>query len=317
MDINGIKALLERYRNNQCTAEEKKALEEWFDAQSEAGQWEWSDLEQQSTDARIKSNIDQQLFGKKRTLWPLLRVAAILVLLLGSLFFFRNDLHDWADPVVMIEKKVEDGKQLQLTLPDGSKVWLNAGSKFSYPDRFSRGKRQVFLSEGEGYFDISHDPSSPFIVTSKGVNTKVLGTAFNIKAYHYLSNIQVAVTRGKVQVSDTANVKAMILLPNQQLSIDTKNGAMDKREVDASTTIVWQRGDFSFNNDRLLDVCAVLTKKYHLNFHFKQADIQDYRITAGFVSKDQIQDILTVLASANNLSYQQKGQSVTFEKLVK
>lgn len=125
MDINGIKALLERYRNNQCTAEEKKTLEEWFDAQSEAGKWEWSASEEKATDARIKSNIDQQLFGKKRTLWPLLRVAAILVLLLGSLFFFRNDIHDWVDPVVMIEKKVEEGKQLQLTLPDGSKVWFD------------------------------------------------------------------------------------------------------------------------------------------------------------------------------------------------
>jgi len=317
MDINGFKELLERYHNNQCTAEEKKTLEEWFDAQSEAGKWEWSASEEQSTDARIKSNIDQQLFGKKRNLWPLLRVAAILVLLLGSLFFFRNNIHDWVDPVVMIEKKVEDGKQLQLTLPDGSKVWLNAGSRFSYPDRFSRGKRQVFLLEGEGYFDISHDPSHPFVVTSKGVNTRVLGTAFNIKAYHYLSNIQVAVTRGKVQVSDTTGTKSTLLLPNEQVSVDMRNGMMDKREVDASTTIAWQRGNFSFNNDRMLDVCAVLTQKFNLNFHFKQADIQDYRITAGFVSKDQIQDILAILASANNLSYQQKGKLVTFQKQVK
>lgn len=317
MDVKGINELLERYRNGQCTAEEKTALEDWFDAQAAGGNWDWSEQERKATERRIKINIDQKLSEKKSN-WPmLLRVAAIVFVLLSTAIILRNDIRDLADPVVLLEKSVGDGERLDLTLPDGSKVFLNAGSRLRYPNRFTKGKRQVYLVEGEAYFDISHDPSNPFIVTSKHINTRVLGTAFNIKAYRYLSNLQVAVTRGKVRVSDQSGTKAVSLLPNQQITVDNQSGRMTKQQVDAQAVISWQRGDFIFNNDRLVDVCAVLSKKYKLNFYFRQKEIQDYRITAGFVSKDRIDDILSILANANSLAYERQGLKVIFKKQLK
>lgn len=317
MDLKGINELLERYRNGQCTAEEKKTLEAWFDARAADGHWEWSEAEKEETKQRIKRNIDQKLPEKKSN-WPmLLRVAAIVFVLLSTAIIFRNDVRDWADPVVLLEKSAGEAEHMELTLPDGSKVYLNAGSRLRYPNRFTKGKRQVYLIEGEGYFDISHDPAHPFIVTAKQINTRVLGTAFNIKAYRYLSNLQVAVTRGKVRVSDRSGDRAAVLLPNQQLTIDSQSGRMTKQQVDAQAVIAWQRGDFTFNNDRLLDVCAVLSKKYKLNFYFGQKEIQDYRITAGFVAKDHINDILSILANANSLAYERNGLNVTFKKQIK
>jgi transmembrane sensor len=313
MDIKGINELLERYRNNQCTAEEKKSLEQWFDAQSAVGEWEWTMAEENASSVRIKNQIDQQLFEKRTNWWPLLRVAAILTLVVGSLLYFRQDIHNWVDPVAFLEKKVADGQQIKLTLADGSKVWLNGGTRFRYPDRFANGKREVFLLEGEAYFEVSHDTTKPFIVTSNQINTKVLGTAFNVKTYPYLSNIQVVVTRGKVRVSDTTG-KAMLVLPDQQLSIDKRSGAMERQNIDAKTALAWQQGGYSFNNDRMLDVCAVLAKKYRIDFHFRNQDIEDYRLTMGFVQTDKLEDILAVLASANNLSFTSKNNKVVFYK---
>ena len=313
MDLKGINELLECYRDGQCTADEKKTVEAWFDTQSKQGHWELSDAEAKLIKGRMKRNLDRKLF-ERRSLWPMLRVAAILFITLGSLLLFRNDIRDWADPVVFIEKTASEGQQLKLSLPDGSTVWLNGGSKISYPNRFSKATRQIYLIEGEAYFDISHDPTHPFIVTSKNINTKVLGTAFNIKAYRYLSNIQVAVTRGKVRVFNTTKTQSAILLPNQQITVDSKRGLMTKNTVDAAMVISWQQGHLNFNNDRLADVCAVLAEKYKLQFNFKQPYIKDYRITAGFIAKDQLKDILSILASANGLSYQQQGKNVTFEK---
>lgn len=313
MDLKGVNQLLERYRNGQCTVEERKAVEEWFDTQAAKGDWEWSEPQQAAAGKRIKNNIDQQLF-ESRPMWPLLRIAAILFLVVGSALLFRGEIRNWADPVVMLEKKVGDGKQFKLSLPDGSVVLLNAGSKFSYPNRFTQGKRQVYLLEGEAYFEVSHDAAHPFIVTSKNINTRVLGTAFNVKAYRYLSNLQVSVTRGKVRVSDTTGINSAILMPGEQLTIDGRSGSMSKRLIDMPAITAWQRGDFSFNNDRLIDVCAALSKKFKLSFQFREKEIEDYRITAGFVAKDNIDDILSILASANNLLIDRKGQTVTFRK---
>jgi len=313
MDSKGINELLERYRKGHCTADEKKALEEWFDARAEKGDWEWSQPEEIITKQRIKRNIDQKLFERK-SLWPVIRIAAMLFITLGSLLIFRNDIRDWADPVVILEKTALEGERIKISLPDGSMVWLNGGSKLTYPNRFSKASRQVNLVEGEAYFDISHDPSHPFIVSSKNINTQVLGTAFNIKAYRYLSNLQVAVTRGKVCVSNSAGTRSAVLLPNQQVTVDRQTGAMIQRTVDAQTVISWQNGDLSFNNDRLADVCAVLSKKYRLQFHFRQAEIKDYRVTAGFISKEKISDILSILANANGLSYEQQDRIITFKK---
>lgn len=313
MDLKGIDKLLERYRNGECTAAEKKTLEEWFDAQAAKGSWEWDEAQAKATGTRIKDNIDKQLVRKK-TNWPLLRIAAILLLTLGCALIFREEVRDLADPVVMVEKRVNEGEQLKLTLPDGSKVFLNAGTRFSYPSRFTKGKRQVNLLEGEGYFEVIHDPSNPFIVTSKSITTKVLGTAFNVKAYRYLSNLQVAVTRGKVRVSDSSGTQSALVLPNQQLTIDVKNGVMLKHAIDLKAITAWQRGNFAFNNDRLVDVCAALSKKYKIGFNFEQKEIQDYRITAGFEAQDNISDVLSILASANDLAYEQKGNMVTFKK---
>jgi ferric-dicitrate binding protein FerR (iron transport regulator) len=89
---------------------------------------------------------------------------------------------------------------------------------------------------------------------------------------------------------------------------------MIQRTVDAQTVISWQHGDLSFNNERLADVCAVLSKKYRLQFHFRQAEIKNYRVTAGFISNEKISDILSILASANGLSYEQQDRTVTFKK---
>lgn len=314
MGIKDIDELLERYRNGQCTAEEKKTLEEWFDSQAASGDWQWSLEEKIASGLAIKSGIDQQLFNKRNNWGALLKVAAILTLVLGSMFYFRQDIQDLVDPVAFMEKKVADGQQLQLTLPDGSKVWLNAGAKFRYPDRFSGGKRQVFLLEGEGYFEVSRDIRKPFIVTSDQISTKVLGTAFNIKSYPFLRSIQVAVTRGKVSVSNAAG-NAVLLLPDQQANFDKNTGQLERNDVDAQTAISWQKGGQAFNNDRMSDVCAVLAKKYRVAFHFEDQTIKDYRLTASFSSQDTFPAILTVLASANNLSYKLTDHTVVFQKM--
>lgn len=313
MENKSISELLERYQNNECTPDEKKTVEQWFDNQSANGEWEWTNVEEHAIKVKIKRKIDEQLFSKKYNWAPLFRVAAMLMIILGVFLFFKSDLNHWINPVTSIEKTVKQGEHVMLTLADGTKVWLNGGSKFRYPSRFESGNRQVFLLEGEAYFDVSHDPAHPFIVECHQLSTKVLGTAFNIKAYSYLSAIQVAVSRGKVCVSDTKG-KSITLLPGQQADLNKRSGVMEKQLIDAKTAFAWQNGGLAFNNARMLDVCVTLSKKYHINFKFNTNDIQDYQLTAGFEANDSLTSILAVLASANNLSFILKNHTVIFYK---
>src|SRR5688572_8298430 len=104
-----------------------------------------------------------------------------------------------------------------LRLPDGSTVLLNEGSKLEYPITFSGDTREVFL-QGEGYFDIQHNPSKPFVVKTANVTTTVLGTAFNVKAFPSEKHITVTVTRGKVKVSKDEKVLGVIT-HDQQITI--------------------------------------------------------------------------------------------------
>lgn len=319
MEIKGINELLERYRNNECTAEEGKILEQWFDAQSEAGNWEWTKDEEQASGIIMKQRIDQQIAVKQRNWSIIFKVAAILAVLLFSFLYYRGEIYDIVDPVVYLEKQVPDGQQVKLTLADGSKVWLNSNSRFKYPKRFNRARREVFLLEGEAYFDIIHDKKKPFIVTSKKLSTQVLGTAFNVKAYSYLSSIQIAVTRGKVSVSDNDHqnndkINSVILLPDEQVSVQASNGVMKKQAIEASNVIAWQKGNLTFNNDLFLDVCTVLARKFKVKIHFEQDRLKEYRLTASFARRDRLEDILLVLSSANNLTYQFKGNTILFNQ---
>ncbi len=315
MDSKGIQQLLEHYRNGQCTDEEKRLLEEWFDSQSATGRFDWTAQEATETGQRIKNNIDLRL-AKRKSIIPALRIAASLLLIASISFIFKDQLRNWLDPINAIEKSADQYTRLQIKLSDGSKVWLNAGSKIRYPNRFTQGKRQVELLEGEGYFEVTHDASHPFIVTSKNIRTIVLGTAFNVKSYSYMSSLQVSVTSGKVGVTDLAGSKpAAILMPNQQLTIDRQTGVVVKNAVEAQAVMAWQRGNLAFNNEKMVDVCTVLSKQYNLTINFIEKDIQNYRITAGFVPNDRIDDILSILANANNLQFVQKGNFITFKKL--
>src|SRR5690606_2828110 len=111
------------------------------------------------------------------------------------------------------------GEITYVKLPDGSTVVLNASTIIKYPKPFKGDRRELILVQGEAWFDIIPDKNKPFVVISEDVETRVLGTAFNIRAYSFIEDITVTVERGKVEVRDINNAadKAVYLLPNEQV----------------------------------------------------------------------------------------------------
>ncbi|MEO8403230.1 MAG: FecR domain-containing protein [Chitinophagaceae bacterium] len=150
---------------------------------------------------------------RRRRLVPI--SIALLIILAGTLFFVKK--HD----ALSIDKEpliAQKGSRTRSLLPDGSTVWLNAGSKLFFENDFTGKTREVRL-EGEAFFDIVKNPSQPFIVHTSGIDIRVLGTAFNVKAYPEDANIETTLYRGLVQVfrQEDAAKTPIVLTPNEKL----------------------------------------------------------------------------------------------------
>jgi transmembrane sensor len=114
-------------------------------------------------------------------------------------WYYRYMLLDRVSPIMTKQLVAANGQMVNITLADGTKVWLNGGSKLTYPESF-RGKKREVMLVGEAFMDVAHDPEKAFIVHTGNVHTQVLGTSFNVKAYPEDSFIKVDVKSGKVAV---------------------------------------------------------------------------------------------------------------------
>jgi len=131
-----------------------------------------------------------------------------------------------------------------VTLPDGSRVWLNASSKLTYPSRFTGSQRLVEI-EGEGYFEVSPDTQRPFIVKSRGQEVGVLGTEFNISAYPDEPRSQTTLVEGKVQIVNRLSKAMRSLAPGEQATVDGEQTHVQK--VDVTQYTAWKEGFFYFD----------------------------------------------------------------------
>ena len=247
-----------------------------------------------------------------------LSIAASVILILGMVFFLAKPgiINFLKKGVVSV--KTSKGEKKEIKLPDGSTVWMNESSRIEYPVKFAEDIRKVVLVDGEAYFDIKRDTTKPFNVEASGTNTKVLGTAFNIRSYHFLESVQVTVTRGKVQVEEAANwsrkPQRKILLPNEQVNFDTKTKSIKKMAVNSANAVAWKEGKLLFDNESFANVTAILENKFGVKIAFADESMKSYHMSAEFIATDSLAHILNLLSLANNLDYHLENKQITLLK---
>jgi ferric-dicitrate binding protein FerR (iron transport regulator) len=243
------------------------------------------------------------------------RVAAsVLLVLTLSFFVWKYDAFQLFGNTVSVA--TGKGERKEVKLPDGSTVWLNESSKMEYPRHFAEHQRKVVLLDGEAYFDIKRDESKPFLVAASGTTTRVLGTAFNIRSYHFLKSILVTVTRGKVEVQKAAGADGpdkKILLPNEQVSYDVKTCEIKKVNVNSANAVAWKEGRLLFDNESFANVIAILENKFDVKIQADES-IREYHMSAEFASTDSLPRILDLLSLANNLEYHLEDNQITLSK---
>lgn len=240
----------------------------------------------------------------KRVRLLLAAAAAITILFAVRSVFFYNST---PDPLKTESEKVEEinsvltfnGKQL-IHLPDGSTIILNDKSSITYDQNdFNNKTREVTLS-GEAYFDIKRNEKKPFIVHTGKVNTKVLGTAFNINAYN--TSIKVTVTRGKVQVGDLKRVYG-IITPNQQIVVNKSTLVYEQNNVNAATAVEWKSNYLILDDLNMKDAVALISQKYKVQILLSNEKIRNCRITASFLNEEDLDHVLKVVCSVIETEY--------------
>lgn len=160
------------------------------------------------------------------------------------------------------------GKQFQLQLPDGSKVWLNTASSITYPSAFHGNFRKVSVT-GETYFEVNTlSAVHPFEVACNGQTVTVLGTRFNIDSYKDDGVVKTTLRDGKVRVTTGAGGETRVLRPSQQ-SLVAENGAIEVKEVNVEEVIAWQMGYFSFTNTPFAQMMRQLARWYDIEVKYE------------------------------------------------
>jgi len=301
MENQEIATLLRRYREGTASEVEIALLESWYLSLESGDIAELSP--QEFSEDLLLIGIGLPLKNKVSKLSPWRRIAAVAAAL--ALFFIGYlgwpDIQNRLHPATLRALTVPSGQKQQLTLADGSKVWVNAGSELKYPRTFSGKTREVFLS-GEAYFDIQHD-GKPFIIHTGKVITTVLGTAFNIREDKTAHTIKVTVTRGKVSVANDGKLLG-IISPDQQISFNTLNNVTVKQNVDAAQVMAWQKIDLKFEDVTFAEAAQRLESRFGVKISFANEKLKNCRFTGASLNGDRLEKALKTICDFNNASYQ-------------
>lgn len=231
------------------------------------------------------------------------RYAAVILITIGLTLFIRKQTdHQNTDSYQMNQVICPAGQISELVLSDGTRVWLNAGSSISYPSRFDKGQRSVYL-KGEAFFEVKKDKKNPFLVETDQINIKVLGTSFNMDAYVGNKMIKTTLVEGKVEIQNKAGVKLTEMLPGQQAYYDTRSNKIHLSEVDTRFYYSWKEGKMTFLNEPLNEIAAKLERWYNVQFVFTGEDIKALRYSGTFLKYKPLNQILEIIKLSSSIDY--------------
>lgn len=199
------------------------------------------------------------------------------------------------------------GGQYQLTLADGTAVWLNAGSSLKYPTTFSGKERNVELT-GEAYFQVAKNRNKPFSVTLNGMKVEVLGTHFNVMAYHDEKTIETTLLEGSVKL--TKDGSSTLLMPNQQGVLNNGASNFRVRAVNAENVIAWKNGFFKFDDENIETIMRKVARWYDVDISYK-GNLKRQNFGGTVPRFKDISQLLTTLELTGTIHFKIDGRRVT------
>lgn len=298
---------MHRFIEGTSTSDEEQQVRQWYEA-SEANKQTLLDERRffDMTTLHTEPMQEKQSSRLQLTLLEFFKVAIVaLVALSGSYFYFHHKYAAGTMDKTVQTISVPTGQRVNLILPDGSHVWLNARSTLTYPVVFGKEKRELTL-KGEAYFEVNPDASRPFIVHSDRGEVTALGTSFNVQDY-VASEYVATLMKGKVKVKTNADPSEQVeLTPNNKAVLTT--GGLNVEHVDDYTHYRWIEGLISFKNESFLSIMNELSRCYGVNIEVRNQSLGKYEFTGKFRYTDGVDYALRVLQRDIHFKYERDDE---------
>lgn len=289
---------LAAYLNGVLTADETNAIKAWFNRSDEGRKelehieiiWGLNDrlrqmeeIDKLSAKRKIDSRIDSSKHFRKIFIQFFQKAAAILILpivLFSVYLYFEKATEGTTEQ----EFFATYGTRTTLVLPDGSKVWLNSGSRLRYERDFNGRKRTVFLT-GEAFFDVTTNKSKPFDVVTGTFIVRALGTEFNVFSYEE-NKFEASLEEGAIQIRQSGqnypDKQIITMRPGQRVVFDEKQEKLVLSEGDVSRYSTWREGRLTFKNTPMKEVVMKMERWFNVDIELKDPDLLQYSYTAVF-----------------------------------
>lgn len=299
---------------------EKMLLSKWemseFDSKREFGEFNQAKVRQEMSN---KINALKAVKAKQNNSYVLIKryAAAILIPLFIAGMVYYLSVDNKNHQLTWLEKQTKKGERMEVVLGDGSKVWLNSDTRFSYPEKFKGKKRQVRL-DGEAYFEVTHNANQPFIVSTSKLDIKVLGTSFNVRSYINDKTISTTLVTGKVSVQrlnpKTNKIRRAILSPNQQAIFykETEDFILDKVDVNKFTS--WRQGKLVIEGKSFKELVDELERWFNVDINLQKSLYTKYSYTIT-ITDETIEDVMNLIKQTTpSLTITYKGKNINISE---
>jgi transmembrane sensor len=325
-----FRQMLEKYSTGLCTAEEQKLIEKWYEEIGKGNRLLLDDRQHQLIEARMWNNIAPHSLNFQRKNFSYRKMSAVaaslLILATVVFLFFKPSPVIKHESLTTIESDEfqmkfsnEEMISKQISLEDGSIITLQPQSQLLYSKHFKRDKREVKLI-GAAFFEIAHDTRRPFLVYTKDVITKVLGTSFTIDAQKDKA-ITVSVKTGRVSVSRAMQRKGSgqiteeaILIPNQKAVFDLDNDKLMTTLADDPKPVLSNEEirEMNFEEERVPIILRELEKMYGVEISFDETILRSCVLTTVF-SDENLYDRLKIICRAIDGTFETQGTKIILQ----
>jgi transmembrane sensor len=276
---------------------------------------------QQSSEARMVLSTGEEIALKKDNSTIAMNDAASQVTVNDSIIDLSEKTDAGKQTVQMNEVVIPYGKKTELLLADGTKVWLNAGSRLAFPSKFTKNTREIYL-EGEACFRVAKNENQPFIVKAGNLDVKVLGTHFNVSAYSKDATIETVLLEGSVALEKPKafglGKSEVVLKPNQKASFKKEESEITVTdEADVDLYVAWTYGWLKYERESLWSVLRKVERYYNVEIQLPASYPGDDKITGKLDLKESLNAVMVVLADASGFEYRISENKVFIEKKMK
>lgn len=265
---------------------------------------EWESLQ-----CRIRTHeaVNPMISKSGSDLWRwAIAIAAMFVLIVGGTWVVLNTT-TFMNKAQYIVFEAPYGEKSKMTFPDGTVVWLNAGSSLKYSNKYNTDDRVVEL-EGEGYFEVAKKKKIPFVVHTRGYDVVVKGTKFNVTAYPEDSNITTTLMEGAVELLKEKQHIAM--KPGESVTLNVVSGKFTLTKVNPDVSKAWSENRIEYDNISLRELAAKLSRQYDVKIHLLTEEVGDKRFRISLRNQETIGEVMSALKEIIPIQVERKNMDI-------